>query len=64
MENGDKLWTKGICKMVLWETQGFHQTTDFLVLPLRGCDLVLGVQWLKDLGPIVWNFETLVMQFA
>ena len=24
MANGNKLWTKGIYKMVLWETQGFQ----------------------------------------
>ena len=64
MANGDKMWTKGICKKVLCETQGFQQTTDFLILPLKGCDLVLGVQLLKELGLILWDFETLVMWFA
>ena len=26
--------------------------------------MVLGIQWLKTLGPIVWDFSTLTMQFA
>ena len=25
--------------------------------------MVLGIQWLKSLGPITWDFETLKMQF-
>ena len=47
-----------------WEAQGLVQTTKFLVLPLRGCDLVLGVQWLQTLGPITWDFTALTMEFT
>ena len=61
--NGDTVKTQAACLALHWEVQGFHQVTDFLVLPLQGCDLVLGIQWLKTLGPIMWNFETLTMQF-
>ena len=35
-----------------------------MVIPLIGCDLVLGVQWLRTLGPIVWDFIKLSMQFT
>ena len=45
--NGAKMVTHDICRAVKWETQGLQQSTDFLVLPLRGCDVVLGVHWLK-----------------
>lgn len=38
--------------------------SDFIVLPIKGCDMVLGVQWLHSLGPIVWNFASLTMQFG
>ena len=62
--NGDKLWTQGMCKGLQWEVQGFIQHTDFFVLPLMGCDIVLDIQWLKQLGLILWNFSTLVMQFT
>lgn len=34
-----------------------------MVLLIKRCDLVLGVQWLLSLGPIVWNFASLTMQF-
>ena len=61
--NGKVLRTQEVCKAVNWESQGLKQTTNFLVLPLRGCDLVLGVQWLQTLGPITWDFTALTMQF-
>ena len=49
---------------MLWETEGLQQVNDFMVFPLMGCDLVLGVQWLRDLGPIIWDFKALTMQFS
>ena len=59
--NGETMGVRELCKLVKWEAQGLTQYTDFLVLPLQGCDLVLGVQWLKSLGPIVWDFGSLNM---
>ena len=32
--------------------------------PLGGCDVVLGAQWLRTLGPILWEFAELWMQFS
>ncbi|KAL4348377.1 hypothetical protein GQ457_17G003950 [Hibiscus cannabinus] len=61
--NGGTLETLGWCKAVKWETQGKEFETDFLILPLKNSDLVLGVQWLSVLGPIKWDFATLKMEF-
>jgi hypothetical protein len=36
---------------------------DSYTLPLEGFDVILDVQWLKSLGPIVWDFTTLSMAF-
>lgn len=33
------------------------------ILPLGGCDLVLGVQWLRKLGPITFDYELLTLKF-
>ncbi|EOA22243.1 hypothetical protein CARUB_v10002829mg, partial [Capsella rubella] len=34
-----------------------------MFFPLQGCDMVLGVQWLKTLGTIAWEFKKLEMGF-
>jgi hypothetical protein len=31
---------------------------DLFVIPLEGYDKVLGVQWLRTLGPLLWDFNT------
>ena len=62
--NRDVVMTQDVCKGLKWELQGLTLQTDFYVLPLQGCDVVLGVQWLKTLGQIVWDFRSLTMQFV
>lgn len=48
--NGSCLFTKGMCKGVSWEVQNYRFETDFMALPLKGCDMVLGVQCYWHLG--------------
>lgn len=43
--------------------QGVEFCLDVMVLPLGGCDIVLGIQWLCTLGDITWNFDKLKMLF-
>ena len=61
--NGEKLQVQEMCAGLTVEIQGETIAADFLVLPLRGCDMVLGVQWLITVGPILWDFMLLTMQF-
>ncbi|KAL4379068.1 hypothetical protein GQ457_02G036740 [Hibiscus cannabinus] len=61
--DGSSLETLGECTKVEWKVQNKCFITDFLVLALKGSDVVLGVQWLATLGPIQWNFATLDMKF-
>ena len=44
--------------------QGHHFTTDLFGLPLSGADLVLGVQWLRALGPVTTDYTALSMSFT
>ncbi|KAK8933404.1 hypothetical protein KSP39_PZI015802 [Platanthera zijinensis] len=47
-----------------WVMQGVEFISDVLVLPLGGCDVVLGIQWLITLGMVHWNFADLRMEFS
>ncbi|PHT68550.1 hypothetical protein T459_28037 [Capsicum annuum] len=42
---------------------GMTFDSDMLVLPIGGCNMVLGIQWLISLGDIMWNFKKLKMEF-
>ncbi|KAL4347798.1 hypothetical protein GQ457_17G006860 [Hibiscus cannabinus] len=61
--DGGSLHTQGLCREVEWTSQGQTFCNDFLVLPLKGCDMVLGIQWLASLGSIQWDFSKLTMVF-
>jgi len=61
--NGDSLCSTGKCVDITFHIQGNTYHTDFYVLTLGGCDIVLGVQWLSTLGLILWAFVKLRMEF-
>ncbi|KAK0586119.1 hypothetical protein LWI29_001364 [Acer saccharum] len=44
--------------------QDYQFKADFYILPLGGCDMVLGAQWLRTVGPILWDFGNLKMEFT
>ena len=54
--NGEEILSEGKCTYVCLILQGNTFCSEFFVLTLGGCDVVLGVQWLRTLGPIVWDF--------
>ncbi|KAH9680855.1 hypothetical protein KPL71_026714 [Citrus sinensis] len=62
--NGEKLTSPGRCKGVQLQLQGTQIEADFYLLSLEGCDAVLGAQWLCTLGPILWDFDKMEMQFT
>ncbi|GFS46186.1 hypothetical protein Acr_00g0100660 [Actinidia rufa] len=62
--DGTKLVSTATCKGFKWEMQGVIFQTDMRVLPLKGCDMVLGIQWLATLGPVKWDFKNLSMDFT
>ncbi|GJT64937.1 hypothetical protein Tco_1016417 [Tanacetum coccineum] len=41
----------------LWILKGETFTSDVMLLPVGGCDMVLGIQWLATLGDIKCNFQ-------
>ncbi|KAH9801652.1 hypothetical protein KPL71_001107 [Citrus sinensis] len=48
---------------VYMNIQGVPITVTLFSLPLQGLDVVLGVQWLRELGPILCDWNELTMQF-
>ncbi|CAL2271884.1 unnamed protein product [Prunus armeniaca] len=61
--DGGQVQSKGCCAAVPLAIETYVYTSDMFALPLGGCDIVLGVQWLRTLGPILWDFERLTMKF-
>lgn len=61
--NGCDLTTKFKCSKFSWTVQGYTFTTEIPPIPLHCGELVLGVQWLCTLGPILWEFLNLRMEF-
>ena len=64
MANGDTIKTQGLCKDVPVYLQGHIFMVQLHVLPLGGCDLVLGTQWLSTMGVINWDFKHLSLLFS
>ena len=61
--NGAVVRTQGFCDQVPVCIQGEEFSIPFHVLPLRGCDVVLGTQCLNTLDDIQWNFQFLTTEF-
>jgi hypothetical protein len=62
--NGERLQSYGACKATNITIQGETFRQDCYTLPLEGFDIILGVQWLRSLGLIVWDFAALSMAFV
>ncbi|KAJ0482832.1 putative nucleotidyltransferase, Ribonuclease H [Helianthus annuus] len=61
--NCEKLVCTGRVKNLSILIQGYTIATDFFVLPVAACPIVLGVQWLKTLGPVEIDFQNLTIGF-
>jgi hypothetical protein len=62
--NGQEVTSPGKCSDLSLRMQGTEFVVGLYILPMAGCDVVLGIQWLKLLGPILWDFATLSMEFV
>ncbi|XP_035543610.1 uncharacterized protein LOC118347690 [Juglans regia] len=61
--NGATFPCHSCCKAVLLRLQSCDILANLYLLTLGGCDVVLGVDWLRSLGTIQWNFTNLSMRF-
>lgn len=51
------------CDRTPFKIQGIHFEIGLYVLEIKGANIVLGVQWLIELGDVVTNYRNLTMQF-
>lgn len=61
--NGQHLECTRWCEAVSVDIQATTFTIDLYVLPILGANIVLGFQWLKSLGPVLTDYNTLCMKF-
>nr|GFC50749.1 transposon Ty3-G Gag-Pol polyprotein [Tanacetum cinerariifolium] len=61
--NREKLACTGRVRNISLVVHGYVISTDFFVLPVAACPIVLGVQWLKTLGHIEFDFNNLTIGF-
>ncbi|XP_068645258.1 uncharacterized protein [Aristolochia californica] len=62
--NGAKISSAGSSHSTTFIIEGHSFVVDFLIIPLAGFDLVLGIKWLQKLGPILWDFKALTRTFT
>ena len=60
--DGNQLHCQYSCKNYTLQMHGSLFVSDVLLIPLGGCDLVIGIQWPTSLGTIKCNFKSLRME--
>ncbi|KAJ4811165.1 polyprotein [Rhynchospora pubera] len=55
--NGNKMITEAVCNALTFSIQGHDFTQDMRILDVKGYDVILGLDWLNDMGPmwVDWN---------
>ena len=61
---GEALPCQGRCRGFSLELPSYQTSSEFFVISMSGVDVVLGIEWLRGFGSIVWNFKEMVMSFV
>ena len=61
--NGERVHSAGVCSNITISIAGESFYVDIYVIPFAGYELVLGFQWLRTLGPVLWDFKLKTMTF-
>ncbi|VVA41063.1 PREDICTED: Transposon, partial [Prunus dulcis] len=59
----EQLLTQGTTQNLSIQNQDYSFTSNFKLIPVAGCDLLLGAEWLETLGLIEWDFKNKIMRF-
>jgi hypothetical protein len=63
ISNGGSMKCGGRCENVCLQIGDYHLKSHMFSIDMGGCDIVLGADWLRTLGPILMDFKELTMQF-
>jgi hypothetical protein len=61
--NGGSMKCRWCCENVCLQIGDYYLKYHMFVIEMGGCEIVLGVDWLRSLGPILMDFNELNMQF-
>jgi hypothetical protein len=61
--NGGSMKCGGCFENVHLQIGDYHLKSHMFSIGIGGCDIVLGADWLRSLGPILMDFKELTMQF-
>jgi hypothetical protein len=61
--NGGSMKCGGCCENVRLQIGDYHLKSHMFAIDMGGCDIVLGADSLRTLGPILMDFKELTMQF-
>jgi hypothetical protein len=61
--NGVSMKCGGRCENVCLQIGDYHLKSHMFAIDMGGCDIVLGADWLRTLGPILMDSKELTMQF-
>jgi hypothetical protein len=61
--NGGSMKCGGRCENVCLQIGDYNLKSHMFAIDMGGCDIVLGAEWLRTLGPILMDFQNLTMQF-
>ncbi|KAK8934297.1 hypothetical protein KSP39_PZI014692 [Platanthera zijinensis] len=62
--DGSKLRCEGALKGVEIQLTGYVCRTDIYLLPIKGSDMVLGVQWLRQLRRVTTDWDRMTLEFT
>ncbi|XP_026419646.1 uncharacterized protein LOC113315600 [Papaver somniferum] len=64
VDDGNKLVSDAKCPAFKWKMQEHSFQFVMRLLKLGGCDMVLGIYWMKEHSPVVFEFNRLIVSFT
>ena len=61
--DGGSMKYGGRCEIMCLQIGQYNMKSHMFFIDMSGCDIMLGVKWLRNIGPILMDFKELTMQF-